>query len=284
MAIKVRSRRRLLALTMGLALLVLTVPVQAEHVGETFVAGGTTCATLPGGPSAGSSSFTITAPARNGIPYTLEPGVTVTLSGVDNRTATFTFTIEGGEVFDVIVKGSGSNWYHYDDPVTTGSVHIPNGNKLNLIHFCYTPGVPFPEGNAEGCAFEVAAAGETATGTFTRTSNCDDDKRVIAGVDNGIITFIPFDGEPSTYTGVLTFIKDSSSTEALQLQYDPNGGTAFVDVPDCDSTGSSPLPDDGSHRWCVVSASADYEQRDTDGDWVWTITWNVYGEGDPTFK
>jgi hypothetical protein len=277
MGIEVRSRWRLLALAVGLALLVLTVPAQA--ITPTFVGGNFDCATVA---SAGTSSFSLLDPIRDGS-FTPQPGVTLTLTGV-TRTS-FDFSISGGEVYDVLVKGSGSNWYDYDGnggPVTsdTGLV-IPNGNKLNLIHLCYSPGIPID------CDVEVSITDNGTTASFTRIDGgtCDDGKRVIFDIQDDVVTFIPTGGDPnSQYTGTITFTKEASDPSALVLQYDPDGdGVAgFRLVPDCDGTVTEPtLPDPNTNNdsWCVVSASADYQ-----GNSIWTITWDVYGEGDPLFK
>jgi len=282
MDIKVRPRWRLVALVLGLALLVLTVPVQATPQAQ-FVGGSTTCASLPEATEA-SSSFTASAPLKQEpLSYSPEPGVTITLTGV-TRTTFASFTIEGGEVYDVIVKGSGSNWYHYDEPVTTDSgLVIPNGNKLNLIHFCYSLGVDFPD----NCEVVVSGEGEDATATFIRTSGgCDDGKRVIIGVENDVITFIPTGGDPnSTYDGAINFTKYSNELNTLVLQYDPDGDGAagFRVVPDCAGTAESPTLPVGD-SWCVTTASAVHNSTTAAGIASWTFRWNVYGEGDPLFK
>jgi len=271
MVMKVRSRWRSLALVLGFGLLVFTVPAQAASVTPTFVAGGSTCSSVN---SAGTSVLTLIAPIGSGT-YTGPGGAEFTVTLTNNRGTAFNFSIDGGEVVDVIVKGSGSNWYHYGSPVTADSgLIIPNGNKLNLIHFCYLPGVDFPD----SCQVVVSGEGETASATFNRTSgNCTDAKRVTYGVENDVITFIPIGGDPnSTYTGVITFTKDAADPSALILQYDPDGdGVGFSEVPDC-VDGTPP----GTDTWCVVSAGAVADQ----GSSNWTITWNVYGEGDPLFK
>jgi hypothetical protein len=271
MAIKVRSRWRVLALLAGLVVLVLTVPAQA--ITPTFVGGNYNCATVA---SAGTSSFTLTDPIRAGS-YSPSSGVTITLSNV-TRTS-FDFSISGGEVYDLLVKGSGANWYDYDGnggAVTsdTGLV-IPNGNKLNVVHFCYTPGVPIT------CDVAVSGTDEGTTASFTRidSGTCDDGKRVIFDIQDDVVTFIPIGGDPaSQYTGEITFTKAAADPNALVLQYDPDddGSEPFRDVPDCEE---GPILPEGDDTWCVVSASADYQ-----GDSSWTITWNVYGEGDPRFK
>jgi hypothetical protein len=283
MGIEVRSRWRLLTLVVGLALLVLTVPAQA--ITPTFVGGNSDCGTVA---SAGTSSFTLLDPIRDGS-FSPESGVTLTLTDV-TRTS-FSFSISGGEVYDVLVKGSGSNWYDYDGnggPVTadTGLI-IPNGNKLNAIHFCYLPGVDFPD----NCVVVVSEEGEDATATFTRTSgDCNDGKRVIIGVENDVITFIPTGGDPnSTYEGTIIFTKNSNDSTALVLQYDPDGdGVAgFRVVPDCGGTDESPTlpnPNPNGDSWCVNFASAVHNSTDTLGIASWTFTWDVYGEGDPLFK
>jgi hypothetical protein len=268
MGIEVRSRWRLLALAVGLALLVLTVPAQA--ITPTFVGGNYDCGTVA---SAGTSSFTLLDPIKDGS-FSPQPGVTVTISGA-TRTS-FDFSISGGEVYDVLVKGSGSNWYDYDGnggPVTsdTGLV-IPNGNKLNAIHFCYSPGVPIT------CNVAVSETDNGTTASFTRIGGtCDDGKRVIFDIQDDVVTFIPTGGDPdSQYTGTITFTKDASNPNALVLLYDRLADGNFTEVPDCDE---GPALPDGSDTWCVISAAAEYI-----GDSVWEITWDVYGEGDPLFK
>jgi hypothetical protein len=281
MGIKVLSRWRVVALVAGLALLALTLPVQAEHVNPTFVGGNSDCSTVG---SVGTSSFTLVAPITTGS-YSPEPGVTISLTEV-SRTS-FKFSVDNADVYDVIVKGSGSNWYQYHDPVTSetvdvGTLVIPNGNKLNVIHFCYSPGIPFPD---DCGVVEVSGVGEDANATFTRTSgDCNDGKRVIIGVENDVITFIPTGGDPnSTYDGTINFTKYSNESNTLILQYDPDGdGVAgFRVVPDC--AGTVPTPPEGD-SWCVTTASAVHNSTTAAGIASWTFTWNVKGFGDPLFK
>lgn len=277
MAIKVRSRWRSLALVLGLALLVLMVPAQAASVPAVFVPGSSTCSSVN---SAGTSVLTLTAPIGSDT-YTGTDGAQITLTLTNNRGTAFNFSIEGGLVYDVIVKGSGSNWYDYDGspggPVLgDNGLIIPNGNKLNVVHFCYVPGIPI------GCD-PVAVSEEGTTGTFTRTSgNCADGKTVVIDVINDTVVFIPSGGGASTYLGTITFTKGSADANVLVLLYDKLVDGNFTPVPDCDPTVEEPAlpnPNPNDDTWCVVSATAAYQ-----GSSSWIITWNVYGEGDPVWK
>jgi hypothetical protein len=275
MGIKVRSRWRSLALMLGFALLVLTVPAQAASVTPTFVEGGSDCSTVG---SAAPFSLSLTAPVRSGT-YAGENGAQITVTLTNFRGTAFNFSIEGGLVYDVIVKGSGSNWYDYDGS-EGGAVEgdtgltIPNGNRLNVVHFCYSPGVPIE------CNEPVVVSEEGTTGTFTRTGgDCEESKTVVIDVVDDTIVFIPSGGSGgTTYLGTLTFTKGSLDENALVLLYDPDddGPASFTEVPDCDE---GPTLPEGTDTWCVISASASYL-----GGSVWEITWDVYGEGDPLFK
>jgi hypothetical protein len=274
MVMKVRSRWRSLALLLGLGLLALTVPAQAASVTPTFVGGSSTCSSVN---SAGTSVLTLVAPIGTDT-YTGPGGAEITVTLTNNRGTAFNFSITGGLVYDVIVKGSGSNWYDYDGspggPVLgDNGLVIPNGNKLNTVHFCYVPGIPI------GCDPVAVEEGGTS-GSFTRTTgNCSDGKTVVIDVINDTVVFIPSGGGASTYLGTITFTKSSADANALVLLYDKLANGTFTPVPDCDAGPALPDPNPDGDTWCVITAGADYL-----GESLWLITWDVYGEGDPLFK
>ncbi len=139
-----RSRWSILAIAGILVLAVLPAIAAAEN--PTFVGGNSECSTVG---SAAANSLTIFDPVVDGT-YTGGDGSQFTLSNTDRQS--FDFATNGALVYDVIVKGSGSNWYDYDGG--SGAVRsdtdlvIPNGNKLNLVHFCYA-GNNIPVANAD---------------------------------------------------------------------------------------------------------------------------------------
>ena len=270
-------KKRLFPMVILAGLVVLAMlPAEAAGVIPTFVGGNSNCDTV----SSATFSLTIVEPvgdSTHSLPGV--PGATIELSNVGRRA--FDFTASGATIHDVIVKGSGSNWYHYDPSVGSDTdLVIPNGNKLNLVHFCYeaVPGTPLECGGV----VSVSNEDDSVTGAFTRVGgDCEADKLVeIEVTEADEIVFIPRGSGDASYTGVLTFEKTAADPSALVLQYDPDddGDAPYKDVPDCAGTTENPtLP--GGDTWCVVTASADYL-----GGSLWKMTWNVYGEGDPRFK
>ena len=294
MAIKVRSRWRLLALTMGLVLLALMVPAQAARPPQ-LVEGNSTCASVG---SPGKYALTLNGPISDGVqPGTLEGAVINLTTVINDSTKTkvpgFNFTITGGVVFDVIVKGSGANLYSYEDgTVGDTGLKIPNGNKLNTVHFCYTPGVPLACGGTVTTPPDSTPTSGDPTGSFTlSTTGCSGVKVVEIEIrSNNTIAFIPDGGSAtSQYRATVVFTKSSSDDGALVLEYDKDsdGPGLFRDVPDCGGTTAAPtlpvpVPGEEADSWCIVNSSttsADYQ-----GNSTWRITWDVYGVGDPLFK
>lgn len=269
-------KKRLFPMVILAGLVVLAMlPAEAAGVVPKFVSGNSNCDTV----SSATFSVTIVEPvgdSTHSLPGV--PGATIELSNVGRRA--FDFTASGATIHDVVVKGSGANWYHYDPSVgsDTGLV-IPNGNKLNLVHFCYeaVPGTPLECGGV----VSVSNEDDSVTGAFTRVGgDCEADKLVeIEVTEADEIVFIPRGTGDASFTGVLTFEKTADDPSALVLQYDPDddGAAPYKDVPDCAGTENPTLP--GVDTWCVVTASADYL-----GESLWKMTWNVYGEGDPRFK
>lgn len=158
-------KQRLFPIVMLAGLLVLAMlPANAAAVTPIFVSGNSNCATVN---SAASFNFTIVEPTGDAT-YSLPgvPGATIALSNVRRRS--FDFTASGVAILDVIVKGSGSNWYHYGLAVQSDSgLTIPNGNKLNLVHVCYDSiptfsisGTKFNDSDANG----IVGAGESGLG------------------------------------------------------------------------------------------------------------------------
>ena len=295
MAIKVRSRWRLLALTMGLVMLALMVPAQGAKL-PTLVEGNSTCASVG---SPGKYALTINGPVVDGIQEGTLEGAVITLTSVINdstktKVPGFNFTITGGVVFDVIVKGSGANLYSYEDgTVGDTGLKIPNGNKLNTVHFCYTPGVPLACGGTVTTPLDSTPTSGDPTGSFTlSTTGCSGVKVVEIEIrSNNTIAFIPDGGSAtSQYRATVVFTKSSSDDGALVLQYDPDGDATergFEVVPDCGGSTATPslpapVPDEEPDSWCVVNS--DTTGADYQGNSTWRITWDVYGVGDPLYK
>jgi hypothetical protein len=104
--------------------------------------------------------MTVADPVTEGVyPLPAVPGAEITLTDVGRKA--FSFSAVGAVIHDVVVKGSGSNWYDYDGeggPVSADTdLRIPNGNKLNLVYFCYSEaltfgisGAKFDDSNADG--------------------------------------------------------------------------------------------------------------------------------------
>ena len=149
-------RRRLFPMVILAGLVVLAMlPAEAAGVTPTFVGGNSDCDSVN---SSASFSVTIVEPvgsSTHSLPGA--PGATLQLSNVRRRA--FDFTTTGATIHDVIVKGSGSNWYHYDPSVGSDTdLVIPNGNKLNLVHFCYEA---VPTFSISGTKFNDADASGT---------------------------------------------------------------------------------------------------------------------------
>jgi len=131
-------RKKPIALIVIVGFLVLAMlPALADHVPPEFVSGNSNCDSIG---SEGTESLTIVDPVLEQT-YTGSDGTEITLANVTRRQ--FDFSTDGALVFDLIVKGSGANWYdydgHVDGPVRSDTaLEIPNGNKLNVVHFCYS--------------------------------------------------------------------------------------------------------------------------------------------------
>jgi hypothetical protein len=111
------------------------LPAQAAPE-PTRVPGSATCASVG---SAGDSSLKI-QPVVDGTYSSGSVEIEIFLSGKEPHT--FDYNVSGGEVHDVIVKGSAANLYHYEDPETEGDfgLTIPNGNSLKHAIFCFNEG------------------------------------------------------------------------------------------------------------------------------------------------
>lgn len=150
-------KRRSLVIVASLALLVLAIlPALAAQVVPTKVAGDSNCTSVG---STGDFSLKI-EPVENGI-YPGPGDVAIEII-VDTKMAnTFGFIMEGGEVHDVIVKGSAANHYDYaaDEEGPTSSdfgLTIPNGNSLKYAIFCYDAAPTF---SISGTKFEDLGEG-----------------------------------------------------------------------------------------------------------------------------
>jgi hypothetical protein len=254
------------------------LPAQAATPEPTRVPGSADCASVG---SAAESSLKI-EPVSEGT-YTLHGvEIEIVLSEVSN---TFGFSLSDGEVsegavHDVIVKGSASNWYHYDDPSDGDSgLTIPNGNSLKHAIFCFEfDGQPMP------CGEPVGAEGENANASFTRVENCDGDKRAFVDIDeDDVVTFIPRGEGTSNYEGTLSFVKPFDDPNLLVLQYDPDadGPAGFKDMQACDFDSGEGisyfLP--AGETWCYFGVMAE-----TNGDGLYDVTWEVFGTEDPKFR
>jgi hypothetical protein len=147
------------------------------------------------------------------------------------------------------------------------------------------------QGEAIGCGDSVSTEeGEDASATFTRVAsgcNEEDPKSAFVGVDPGdeglgdeTIVFAPRGAVTVDYTGVLTFTKAFDDPSLLVLQYDPDGEGSedFRDVPACDSDGEAFVVPEGD-TWCYFGVDASSTEPG-----FWTVTWQVFGTGDPRFK
>ncbi|HKX75144.1 MAG TPA: cadherin-like domain-containing protein, partial [Acidimicrobiia bacterium] len=177
-------------LAIASVLLLSMLPAIAAAEDPTFVSGNSDCTSVG---SVAGNTLTILDPVVDGT-YTGSDGSQITLSNTTRRA--FDFATNGALVFDVIVKGSGSNWYDYDGG--SGAVRsdtdlrIPNGNKLNLVHFCYagnnppvanhdsasgnedttiTGNVLTNDTDADGDALTAIKVGDPANGSVTLSAN-----------------------------------------------------------------------------------------------------------------
>jgi hypothetical protein len=269
------KRRPLVFVVLFVLFVMAGLPVQAAAV-VTKVPGDATCASVG---SDASSSLKILPVAAG----TYSAGdVQITLYDVSRTT--FSFSIAGGLVHDVIVKGSAANWYHYATPVAgdTGLV-APNGNKLNHVEFCYVGGEV--ELICDRPVSDTNESGNT-TGTFTRFDDpftpedeCEGDKVAFLDVsEDRLITFIPRGSvdDSITYQAILTFPVVTSLVPSLQYDQDDAGPMEFENVPACETveggTVDEMIPE--GHTWCYVG-------RSVEGGFV---TWDLFGTGDPVYK
>jgi hypothetical protein len=283
----VKWRPFFLVATVG-ALMMAILPARADHVTPTRVIGSSTCATVG---STGDFSFKI-APVTVGTHTDPGPGGAVIEIFESKFSApnTFSFSIEGGEVHDAIVKGSAANDYDYTanegSPVTyDNDLTIPNGNSLKHVIFCYDqslpPAQPLP------CEGTVSSGETDPSGSFTRESgNCEEAKTAVVGVNGEVVTFIPNGSGTSNYTGDLSFTKASSDPNLLVLQYDPDdsGPAPFKKVPACEDVSFGPpvsatIPT--GDTWCFYEVNA---TAPTSSGGQWQVNWSVFGVGDPRFK
>jgi hypothetical protein len=271
------------------ALMMAILPARADHVDPTRVNGSSTCASVG---STGDFSFKI-APVTFGTHTDPGPGGAVIEIFESKFSApnTFSFSIDGGEVHDAIVKGSAANDYDYaaseGGPVTfDNDLTIPNGNSLKHVIFCYDESLP-PE-QPLPCGGTVSTGETDPSGSFTReaSGDCVQEKNAVVGVNGEVIVFIPNGLGTSNYTGDLNFTKTSSDPNLLVLQYDPDdeGPGPFKKVPACQDVTVGPpvaatIP--AGDTWCFYAVDA---TAPTSSGGQWQVHWSVFGMGDPRFK
>jgi hypothetical protein len=190
------NKRRLTILVLLGVMALAIMPAQAApDVTPTFVEGNSTCA------SVGSTglAFTVNDPVVDvEIHEELDgvAGAMLHVTGVERRK--FDFSVEGALIHDVIVKGSGANWYSYGAaPVSVDDdLSIPNGNKLNVIHFCYGE-IPNSPPDAVDDAASVLAGGSVQINVLANDTDADVDPLTIDSFTqpaNGAT--VPVDGMP----------------------------------------------------------------------------------------
>jgi hypothetical protein len=165
-----------LSLVLLASLVVLAVlPAGAAGVTPTLLTGDPTCATIssevpgafmvpePQATQGQTTQRTYTNPA-DGFKVTLGP---ISRTGFDLKSS-------NRLIRDVVIKGSGSNWYHYQAPGITADQGfvIPNGNKINRVWFCYDPNV-------------ITSGGTVDLGNFTITRGSDDKGPLAFTFDTG---------------------------------------------------------------------------------------------------
>ena len=137
----------------------------------------------------------------------------------------------------------------------------------------------------------LLACGETvdlengdSTASFTRLTGdgspeCEAKVHATEITDLDEVVFVPGNedgGSSSTYSGTITFVKPLQNP-IPPLVYDQNvfdGDGPYNPVPTCDE---GPFPPEGD-TWCITGVSV------VSGGGQLTITWSLFGVGDPRFK
>ncbi|HUP14829.1 MAG TPA: SdrD B-like domain-containing protein [Acidimicrobiia bacterium] len=150
------KNRRFWIIAVAASVALAMLPAQAiegPEVDPTFVPGDSDCASV----GSTGTQVTVNDPAVGvDVPLTVTGGQ-ILMHDVERRE--FDFTATGVVVLDVVVKGSGANHYDYgvSGIAADDGLKIPNGNKLNWVHFCYAAvptfsisGNKFEDANADG--------------------------------------------------------------------------------------------------------------------------------------
>lgn len=201
------------------------LPAQAAPV-VTFVEGNSNCASI----GWAGLSFTVNDPVIGVEIHEALPGIEgamLHVTGVERKQ--FDFSVDGAVMHHVIVKGSGANWYSYAAaPVTSDNdLKIPNGNKLNLIHFCYdaAPNNP-PVANDDSAS--VVAGGSVLIDVLANDDDDDDDTLTIDSFTQ------PTNGEVTVEDGQLRYAPEAGFSGAddtfTYMISDGNGGTDTATV------------------------------------------------------
>jgi hypothetical protein len=211
------NKRAISLVAVALFLVVAMVPALADHVPPTFVSGNSNCDSIG---SAAPNSLTIVDPVVNGT-YTGSDGTEITLTNATRRK--FDFSTDGALVFDLIVKGSGSNHYDYDadedGPVRSDiNLVIPNGNKLNVVHFCYGGNqAPVAVDNTYSTPEDTPLT-VTAPGVLGNDTDADGDTLTAIEVSD------PDSAVTLNANGSFTFTPAANSTASYSFTYKANDG------------------------------------------------------------
>jgi hypothetical protein len=152
------KRQHLFFIALVGLLMLAILPALAASVTPTKVGGNASCASVA---STGDFSLKI-EPVVDGT-FSGPGGVSITIVLNNKQPHTFGFSIEGGLVHDVLVKGSATNHYDYaaseGGPVSSDNeLTIPNGNSLRYAIFCYDE-VEEPTFSISGTKFEDLGEG-----------------------------------------------------------------------------------------------------------------------------
>lgn len=199
------------------------VPALANHVPPDFVAGNSNCDSVG---SAATESLTIVDPVLAQT-YTGSDGTEITLTNVTRRQ--FDFSTDGALVFDLIVKGSAANHYDYDGD-EDGAVRsdtglmIPNGNKLNVVHFCYGGNQAPVAANDSYSTAEDTQLTVASPGVLGNDTDADGDSLTAIEVSD------PDNAVTLNSNGSFTFTPAADSTASYSFTYKANDGFSDSNV------------------------------------------------------
>jgi hypothetical protein len=139
------------------------------------------------------------------------------------------------------------------------------------------------------CGQTVNLDGGDTTASFTRltgggSSTCEDAKPHATEVtDLDVVVFAPGNnegGSASTYSGTITFVKPlQNPIPALLYDQDVfDGDGPYTPVPTCEGGGEGGPQVPEGDTWCITGVSV------VSGEGLLTITWDLFGVGDPRFK